>query len=216
MSLLSDVHSYPGIEPAYLLAEKVVAGIACSLSILGAFFVIFHFFYDTEESFKCKEAFKVCCGYKIKVRDGDKAVTKYKLKSYHFILINLSVADIIVAFSHLWGLGSNLENKFLPNITAAHLMNESGITSGYDISCTTQAIFTTISTLSSFFWTDILAVFLAFSIFFKDCSNNFITGHDGAAILMPRAGEEGNHTYTEVPKNNEAPNCCETPTLSSP
>lgn len=207
MSLLNseEYNLYPGIEPAYLLAERIVAGSACMLSIFGAFFVIFSFLYDSQTGIKCKEVFcKLCCGYTITERDDDgETVTKYKLKSYHFILINLSVADIIVAASHLWGLCSNLENKFSPNITAALARNESEIASGFDISCTTQAAFTALSTMASFFWTDILAVFLAFNIVCVQCTNNFITGWKTARGPV----EEG----IVIPEKQDAPYCCEAP-----
>lgn len=208
MSQLSyyNKYMYPGIEPGYLYTEKAVAGTACVLSIIGAFVVIFSFLYDSETSFKWKELYyKLCCGYKIK--DGnreDDAGSKYGLKSFNFILINLSVADIIVASSHLWGLCSNLENTFLPsNLTAAYLKNESTISAGYNTSCITQAAFTILSTLSSFIWTDILAIFLAFNIIFTGCSNNFMTGFNRA------------HPHIQgrlvIPEKAEAPHCCESP-----
>ena len=64
MSEFSDM--YPGIQPDYLLAEKVVATIACVFSIIGAFLVIFSFLYDHETDFKWKEMyFKLCCGYQV-------------------------------------------------------------------------------------------------------------------------------------------------------
>jgi hypothetical protein len=88
--------------------------------------------------------------------------SKYGLKSFNFILINLSVADIVMSGSHLWGLCSKLEDTFSPaNLTATNLRNESTLAAGYNTSCITQAAFTILSTLSSFLWTDILAVFLA-------------------------------------------------------
>ena len=141
--------------------------------------------------------FKLCCGYQ--VRDGsgeDMLGTKYRLRSFNFILINLSVADIIVACSHLWGLCSNLE----PNLNAAHSRNSSALESGYNTSCITQAAFTVVSTMSSFFWTDILAIFLAFNIVFAGCSNNFMTGFSGN--IQERL---------IIPEKSQAPHCCESP-----
>ena len=194
MSLLS--YPYLGIDPNYLLVEKAIAGSACVLSIVGAFFVIFSFLYDTETGFEWKELYyKICCGYKI--RDGDiGAGNKYRLKSFNVILINLSVADIIVASSHLWGLCSHLETTFSSK-------NHSIIAAGQNVSCVTQAAFTILSTLSSFFWTDILAVFLAFNIVFAGCSNNFVTGlNSHFAHIQDRV---------IVPEKAQAPHCCESP-----
>lgn len=59
----------------------------------------------------------------------------------------LSVADLMVAVSHLWGATQNLE-KFLevyyPNGTEV---------SSTDIQCTTQAVLSVFGTLASFLWT---------------------------------------------------------------
>lgn len=199
------------MEQTYLLAGNIVAGSACVLSVLGAFFVIFSFLYNTRTNFKWKEVFcKICCGYKITERNArNEVVTKYKFNSYHFILINLSVADIIEASSHLWGLCSNLESEFSLNRTAAHLRNESVVASGFSISCSTQAVFAYLSALASFFWTDILAVFLAFNIVFAGCSNNFMTGQcrEGVNANLLLQVEEG----MVIPSKVQAPNCCESP-----
>lgn len=192
--MLSSKHGYLGIDPRYLLIEKSIAGSACVLSVIGAFFVIFSFLYDTETKFSWRELYyRLCCGYKI--RDGGNTAYKYGLKSFNFILINLSVADIIVACSHLWGLCSNLETKYPPQ-------GNNSIVAGDNSTCSVQAAFTILSTLSSFLWTDILAVFLAFNIVFAGCSNNFITGLHQSHIQEPRV---------IIPEKDQAPHCCESP-----
>ena len=199
--------SYPGVEQPYLLAQKIVSTCACILSIFGAFIVIFSFLYESETGLKWKEVYKLCCGYRVTetVEKADEdgniieevTVTKYKVKSYHIILINQSIADLVVASSHLWGLYSDT--------FSLHSKNESAISSGYNITCTIQAAFTAISTMSSFFWTDILAVFLAFNIVFSHCTNNHWTGEvDAKRELQIING-------VEIPAKHNAPNCCETP-----
>ena len=199
--LLSE--SNLGSESAYLLAEKIIAGSACVLSVLGAFVVIFSFLFDNETRFKCKEVYyKICCGYKITEKNSKE---KYKFLPFHIILINISVADIIVALSHLWGLCSNLEKEF-HNPTVE---NSSTISAGYNISCTTQAGFTVISTLASFFWTDILVVFLAFNAVCDGCSTNFLTGFNGDEDGNDQ--EIGEDVKIDIPANVDAPNCCVTP-----
>ena len=187
------------------MVEKVFAGFASILSVVGAVFVIISFVYDTETDFEWKELYyKICCGYKIRDGDGrDKgAGNKYRMKSYNIILIHLSVADIIVATSHLWGLCSNLEKTFF-NSTAIQEMGgtSSAVAAGQDTNCITQATFTIISTLASFFWTDILAVFLALNIVFTGCTNNFMTGLD----------RDSSHKRVVIPEETKAPHCCESP-----
>ena len=201
---------YPGIEPAYLLAEKIVAGTACIISVFGALLVIFSFTYDFETRFSFKElCYKICCGHVVqeKLKNGE-WVTKYQLKSYNFILINLSIADIIVALSHFWGLLSNLEHKF------AH-QNESTIARGRDVSCTTQATFTVLSTLSSFFWTDILAVFLALQImFFKKCTSNSLSCLKGNLTEDENGMQKvklNDSSRLIMPSDKKAAYCCESP-----
>lgn len=203
LSLAADHYLYPGIEHGYLLAERISISIVCVISIIGALLVILSFTYDTETGFNLKELYyKICCGYKIRERNSeDVLVTKYRLKSYNFILINLSLADIIVASSHFWGLQMNLEEEFAPNYTMVEKLNQSAISNGYNISCVTQAAFTAFSTMSSFFWTDILAVFLVFNLLFEKCSNNYVTGLD----------RESAPDNIEVIEDGKAPNCCESP-----
>ena len=212
--LVDDVNdTYPGIEPVYLLAEKIVAGTASILSVLGALLVIFSFAYNSKTEFSFKELYyKICCGYEVKekvareqenledgeVKENDTWVTKYKLKAYNFILINLSVADIIVALSHFWGLLSNLEHKFSPS-AASLKPNDSLIVNGNDVSCTTQGAFTALSTMASFFWTDILAVYLVFNMVCKGCTNNHLS-------KLEENINNGNRMIIV-----EERNCCNTP-----
>ena len=63
------------------------------------------------------------------------------------IVVMLSIADLMVAVSHIWGASQPLE-KFLeayhPNGT---------IISSTDIQCTTQAVLAVMGTLASFLWT---------------------------------------------------------------
>ena len=206
LSYNNDSTLYPSIEPWFLLTERVVVGIVCLLSIVGGLLVVFSFLFNSETACKCKEVYyHLCCGYKIQENPGDDEnyVPKYKLKSYNLILIHLSVADIIVAGTHFWGLMMRLEERFAPNDTESAMENNgSAIPAGYDISCTTQAAFTALSTLASFFWTDILLVFLVFNLLLQPfCHNNKLTG----------LSEENPPDGVVVLGDGKAPNCCESP-----
>ena len=72
----------------------------------------------------------------------------------------LSVADALVAISHIWGITQNVE-KFLK---IYHPVNDTDIQST-DVECTTQAALAVYSTLASFLWT----LALAFYIFSINC-----------------------------------------------
>lgn len=210
MELLENsTSSYVENEPVYLLADKIVACSACILSVFGALLVIFSFTYDTETKFNFKElCYKICCGYTIQEKGShNNWVTKYKLKSYNHILVNLSVADIIVALSHIWGLTLNLEDRFKQHShnSSTNSSTDEAIPNGYDPSCVTQGAFTVLSTLASFFWTDILAVFLAFNIVFKTCTNNKLLK------LKDDVFSADGHSKVVVLSHDRALNCCESP-----
>ena len=132
--------------------QQIFAGSANVLSILGALLVILSFLYDTKASSWREIYYKFCCGYQIRdgvnnqiKGDGNIFGSKYRLRTLNVILIHLSMADIVAAFSHLWGLCSNLER--FSNSTEG----------SQDANCVTQAAFTVFSTISSFLWRDILA-----------------------------------------------------------
>lgn len=70
----------------------------------------------------------------------------------------LSVADALVAISHIWGISQKVE-KFL---AIYHPINDTE-TESTDVECTAQAALAVYSTLASFLWTLALA-FYVFSI----------------------------------------------------
>ena len=60
----------------------------------------------------------------------------------------LSVADLLVAISHLWGIAQNIE-KFLPVYYPVNATNVATT----DTQCTTQAAVAVFGTIASFLWT---------------------------------------------------------------
>ena len=62
-------------------------------------------------------------------------------------MVMLSIADLLLAISHIWGATQTLE-KFME----AYHPNGSDF-SNTDIQCTAQAILAVMGTLSSFLWT---------------------------------------------------------------
>ena len=118
--------SVPPRSPVFVLSLQIIVGIVCVLSILGSALILFTFIY---------------------FRD-------LRTTTRHF-LANLSVADSIIAASHLVGLFANYK-RFLCKETH-----------DFDALCTVQAGVSMFSTLAAFSWTLALAVQLCFIVVFK-------------------------------------------------
>ena len=111
---------YPSHKPYFILAVKITVGTTCVLSILGASLIILTYL-----------AFH------------DLRTTARKL------LVNLSVADIVVAASHFVGLFTNYE-RFLHN----------GNSRNADVRCSIQAGFTMYGSIASILWTIAVALYM--------------------------------------------------------
>ena len=116
----------PSRTPAFVLALQVVVGTTCVLSIVGAALIILTFL-----------AFK------------DLRTTARQF------LANLSVADVIIAASHLVGLFANYE-RFICSTAR-----------GFDAVCTVQGAALMFSTLAAFAWTLAIAVYFCSIVVFK-------------------------------------------------
>lgn len=139
-----DYELYPGISPPYIISLKVLASVVCFLSIIGATGVIINGF--TWRNMNRRRISECCCSY-----DSDPEI-KHFWPSYNYkFIIFLSISDILVAFSHLWGILQNLEGKFIDAYQPAGALKNS--TGGTDVQCTLQAALNSFSTVSSFLWT---------------------------------------------------------------
>ena len=115
---------YPAIHPQVIVGVKIVTGITCTFSIVGACLVIFTYV-----------AFK------------DLRTTARQL------LVNLCVADILVASSHFVGIIINYE-RFIPYYNGGY-----SNLSSHDPLCITQASVTMFGSIASFLWTMSIAVY---------------------------------------------------------
>lgn len=115
---------YPAISKDFLLSLRVVVGITCLLSIFGASLIIFTY-----------------------------AVFKDLRTFARQMLVNLSVADIMVAASHFVGLVAKVE-RFIPYYSNSTQNNTT------DRLCSTQAAFTMYGSISSFLWTMALGIYM--------------------------------------------------------
>ena len=122
---------YPAVGQNFILALKVAAGTTCILSVLGASLIILTYV-----------AFK------------DLRTTARQL------LVNLSVADILVAGSHFVGLFANFE-RFLPWYNP----HWDGRTT--DALCSVQAAVTMCGSIASFMWTTALAFYMFVVIVYR-------------------------------------------------
>ena len=132
------LHIYPAVSPGVIAGVKVLTGVTCSLSILGACVIILTYV-----------AFK------------DLRTTARQL------LLNLSIADMLIAGSHFVGAMINFE-RFLPhydNTTGELIGNLDDVydrinESAFDAQCISQGAVTMFSTIASFLWTMSIAVYM--------------------------------------------------------
>ena len=118
---------HPEMDPDVILGTKVVMGVACTLSIAAACWVI-----TTYILFK------------------DLRTTARQL------LVNLSIADILVASSHFLGAIVNYD-RFLPSHNNGTLMSYA---STHDPLCVSQAAVTMFGSIALFLWTMCVAVYI--------------------------------------------------------
>ena len=111
---------YPSHRPHFVLAVQITVGTTCVLSVLGAILIILTY-----------------------VAFRDLRTTARKL------LVNLSIADIVVAVSHFVGLFTNYE-RFLYD----------GNEKNTDVGCSVQAAFTMYSSIASILWTIAVALYM--------------------------------------------------------
>ena len=144
---MADNTSYPADRNGVVLPLKISVGITSVLSILGGFLIVLTF----------------CLRLCLKSSDGPNAQHSRPARSKmammspgRIILVNLSIADIILAGSHLWGVSANYQNYFLKNDNA----HSSGPNGSTDTMCDVQGAIAVYGTIASFLWTIILSFFV--------------------------------------------------------
>ena len=115
----------------FVLALKIGVGIVSSLSVIGGFLIVLTF-----------------C---IRLRHSSANSTDDLIGPGRFIIVNLSIADIIVASSHLWGLAMGY--NVLMHQKHDNVLNSSTL-------CDVQGALSVYSTIASFLWTIILSFFV--------------------------------------------------------
>lgn len=124
----------PIVRPGVVVAQQVTVSVTCLLSLIGSgLIVLIHV------------AFK-------DLRTGARQ-----------ILVQLSVADIIVAASHMFGVLYNLP-YYARGCKTERIPEEEGQT---DLGCEVQGGITMFGVLASYFWTIALALYLLVIIVFE-------------------------------------------------
>ena len=93
------------------------------------------------------------------------------------LLAMLSLADILVAISHIWGSAQNLE-KF---IDVYYPINHTDF-SKTDTQCTAQAVLAIFGTMSSLMWTFALVLFV--SCVYCSCSESMFTIRYNLTLIL--------------------------------
>ncbi len=114
-----------------IVAQQVTVSVTCLLSLMGSMLIIL-----------VHVAFK-------DLRTGARQV-----------LVQLSIADIIIAASHMFGVLYNLP-KYVPGCGPVENEGQS------DLSCEIQAGFSIFGVLAAYFWTLALAIYLLVIIVFE-------------------------------------------------
>lgn len=128
---------YPAAYPGFILALRICEGTTSVLSIFGGLGIVI--------AYACF----------LRPRPDDQLESpKAARDQLRQILVFLSIADILVAWGHLWGVSTDLE-RFLD--VYSHY-NTSAPTS--DQQCSVQAAISIYGTVASFMWTVILTMLI--------------------------------------------------------
>ena len=154
----------------YIVTMKVAVSVSSILSIIGALCII-----ATLYCCRCKPKKTIDEQTRLldEVREGDtrsiasggardaveKPFDKSKVVSHPawLILAFISAADIVTAVSHIWGILNNYENEYLVGKKSHHEI-ESMMHDNRSAECGAQAVLAIFGVISSFLWSDVLAL----------------------------------------------------------
>ena len=135
--------NYPANRSGVVLPIKITVGVTSCLSIVGALLIVLTFCLRV-----CSKPRQRRAGHP---NEQTEAVRTPMLSPGRFILVNLSIADIFVAASHLWGVAAGYETLF------GRSDSELGTTNTW---CDMQGAMAVYATIASFLWTIILSFFV--------------------------------------------------------
>ena len=151
-NLASSPH-YSSDRPDIILALKICIGVTSALSIIGGFLIVLTFCLRlcfTSDQQAGSDAAQPGAGRRSHYKAAE------MMSPARVILVNLSIADILLAGSHLWGVVGNYQKHYHVNQNA----NNSGPNGSTDLLCDIQGGLAVYSTIASFLWTIILSFFV--------------------------------------------------------
>ena len=179
-SLSSQAENCPVMGKESIKIMKAVVIVASSLSIICALFIIFVSYCKREKKKKLNnstgETLGETAGFQnspgpidpdenIAINTGvrreereEKETVKHPAR---LIIACMSVADILVAISHIWGVSNNYAPLLLGTSSIAYHHHDHGEhfrNSSEGTECGAQAIIAIYGNIASFLWTDLLAL----------------------------------------------------------
>ena len=143
--------TYPADRHGVILPLKICVGITSSLSIIGGFLVVLTF------------CIRLCQFRATHRTDGAQVPLTDSMRLKHemmspgrLIVVNLSIANILLAVSHLWGVAGEYQTFFDKNDN----VNNSDPNGSTNAMCNVQGALAVYGTISSFLWTIILSFFV--------------------------------------------------------
>ncbi|CAI8004152.1 hypothetical protein GBAR_LOCUS3842 [Geodia barretti] len=142
--------NYPPDRDGVILPLKICVGVTSCLSIVGGFLIVLTF------------CWRVCSKKRgdSPYHPGNQGRHSFKermLSPGRIILVNLSLADILVGGTHLWGVVGGYERYYAMRNQNALNNGPNGST---DTACSIQGALAVYGTISSFLWTITLSFFV--------------------------------------------------------
>ena len=146
----------PADRHGVILPLKICVGVTSGLSIIGGFLIVLTFclrLYGRPRTPPPSNGPAPAAALPAR-----RTMSKMEMMGPgRLILVNLSIADILLAGSHLWGVAAGYEHYFRTKNDNALNSGPNGST---DVMCDVQGALAVYGTISSFLWTIILSFFV--------------------------------------------------------
>ena len=142
--------NYPPDRDGVILPLKICVGVTSCLSIVGGFLIVLTFCWRVCSKKRGDSPYHPG-------NQGRHSFRERMLSPGRIILVNLSLADILVGGTHLWGVVGGYERYY-------GMRNQNALNNGpngsTDTACNIQGALAVYGTISSFLWTITLSFFV--------------------------------------------------------